>query len=232
MPAPEASFSACPVSVTGHLEPELGRWRWLVKWFLAIPHMVLLAFLWVAFVVLTVVAGVNIAITGRYPRRIFDVNVGIMRWTWRVQFYAFTLGTDRYPPFSLQPDPTYPADLDVAYPERLSRGTVWVKWWLLAIPHYVVVGLFAGGGFLVAGRFAGGLIDVLALIAGVTLAVTRRYPKSIFEFVMGMNRWCWRVVAYASLMRDEYPPFRLDSGPDEPGAAPAPDPRLAGPLPV
>ena len=169
--------------------------------------------------------GVSIAFTGRYPRAIFDFNIGVMRWTWRVQFYAFTLGTDRYPPFTLDHDPGYPAQLDVDYPDQLSRGLVWVKWWLLAIPHYLVVAVFTG-----AAHVAGGLIGVLSIIAGVTLAVTRRYPTSIFEFVMGMHRWCWRVVAYAALMREEYPPFRLDNGPDEPTDAPTPDVTSADPL--
>lgn len=209
-----------PVAVRGRLDTPLGRWRWLVKWFLALPHLVVLALLWVGFVVLTVVAGVSIVVTGRYPRGIFDLNVGILRWTWRVHFYAFTLATDRYPPFSLQPDPDYPADLEVAYPESLSRGLVWVKWWLLAIPHYLIVGFFAGGA-----EMGSGLIGVLALVAGVMLAIKRSYPESIFSFVMGMHRWTWRVAAYAALMRDEYPPFQLDGGPDEPGV-------VAGPLTV
>jgi hypothetical protein len=136
----------------------------------------------------------------------------VMRWTWRVQLYAFTLSTDRYPPFTLASDPTFPGELTVAYPEELSRGLVWVKWWLLAIPHYLVVGIFVGGA-----QWGGGLIGVLAVIAGVHLVLRRPYPPSIFDFVMGMHRWGWRVVAYAALMRDEYPPFRLDVGPDEPG---------------
>ena len=62
----------------------------------------------------------------------------------------------------------------------------------------------------------GGLIGVLCLVAGVLLATRRPYPEPIFSFVMGMHRWSWRVVAYAALMRDEYPPFRLDMGPDDP----------------
>jgi hypothetical protein len=213
-----------PVTVDGRLDEPLGRWRWLVKWFLAIPHLVALIGLWIAFVVLTVVAGVNIAFTGRYPRRIFDFNVGVMRWTWRVQFYAFSVATDRYPPFSLRSDATYPADLDVAYPERLSRKLVWVKWWLLAIPHYCVVAAFTGGSGVGVG-----LVGLLAVIAAVTLAVKRSYPRDIFDFVMGMHRWSWRVIAYAALMRDEYPPFRLDTGGPDPsgGAQPAAEPRAA-----
>jgi Domain of unknown function (DUF4389) len=214
-----------PVAVRGDIDEPLGRWRWLVKWFLVIPHLVVLFFLWVAFFALTFVAGVSIAFTGRYPAEIFDFNVGVLRWTWRVNFYAFTLGTDRYPPFSLAPDPTYPAELAIERPAQLSRGLVWVKWWLLAIPQYLVVAAFAGGA-----NVGIGLIGILALIAGVTLAVKQHYPRSIFDFVMGMHRWCWRVVAYAALMTDLYPPFRLDPGPDEPGAgpeAPPADPPLA-----
>lgn len=200
---------AYPARLTGRLDEPLSRWLWLVKWLLAVPHLVVLALLWVAVVVLTVVAGVSIAFTGVYPRRLFDINVGVMRWTWRVAYYSCSaLATDRYPPFSLQPDPTYPADFDVDYPERLSRGLVWVKWWLLAIPHYLVVGALTGG----YGARVGGLIGVLVLIAVVTNAFTGAYPRPLFDLVMGLNRWCYRVLAYAALMRDEYPPFRLDSG--------------------
>jgi hypothetical protein len=205
-----------PVWIEARLDRELGRWRWLVKWFLALPHLIVLGVLWIAVLVLTVIAGVSIVFTGRYPRGIFEFNLGVMRWTWRVIFYAFALGTDRYPPFSLQDDPDYPARLDAVYPESLSRGLVWVKWWLLAIPHYLIVGLFLGGGPFKGGFFAGGLAGILAIVAGVTLALRRPYPESVFDFLMGMYRWAWRVVAYAALLRDEYPPFRLDNGPDEP----------------
>jgi hypothetical protein len=221
--APTGSY---PARLDGHLDPQLSRWLWLVKWVLLIPHAIVLAFLWIAVTMLTVVAGVAILFTGRYPRSIFDFNLAVMRWTWRVSFYAISaFGTDRYPPFSLQPEPGYPATFTVDYPEHLSRGLVLVKWWLLALPHYLVVGLFAGGwgigwtgGWRVAG--GGGLIALLALIAAVVLAVRGRYPDSIFDFVMGMNRWCYRVLAYTALMRDEYPPFRFDSGGIDPGGMP------------
>ncbi|MDO9173701.1 MAG: DUF4389 domain-containing protein, partial [Actinomycetota bacterium] len=133
---------AFPLRIEGRLDAELSRWRWLVKWFLAIPHVVVLVFLWIAFAVLSVVAFFAILFTGRYPRSIFDFNVGVLRWTWRVSFYASgALGTDRYPPFSLDAA-DYPAVLEVAYPEQLSRGLVLVKSWLLAIPHLLIVGAF------------------------------------------------------------------------------------------
>jgi Domain of unknown function (DUF4389) len=213
------SAAAYPVRVDGTLDRHLSRWLWLVKWFLAIPHYVVLAFLWLAFIVLSVIAFFAILFTGRYPRAIFDFNVGVLRWTWRVQYYSYAaLATDRYPPFSLDDDPVYPARLQVEYPQRLSRGLVLVKWWLLAIPHYLVVGLFVGGTYAVW-HVGGGLIGVLVLIAAVIVAVTGSYPEPVFDFVLGMNRWVLRVAAYAALMTDRYPPFQLDTGGIDPGSA-------------
>jgi hypothetical protein len=227
-----------PVRVRGDLDPALSRWQWLVKWILAIPHYIILLFLHIAYFVVTVIAFFAILFTGKYPRALFDFNVGVMRWRWRVLFYALSaLGTDRYPPFSLQPNPEYPADLEVDYPEQLHRGLVLIKWWLLAIPHYLVLLAFYGGGRFFMGNhgmghhhhhWGGGyvsvpLICILLLIAVVALLFTARYPKGLYDFVIGINRWAIRVRAYASLMRDEYPPFRLDMGPREPEPPAAPE---------
>jgi len=198
--------------------------------------VIVLVFLWLAAMVLTVVAGFAILFTGRYPKSIFDFNVGVMRWTWRVSYYAISgLGTDKYPPFSLQADPTYPADFTVDHPDHLSRGLVLVKWWLLALPQYLIVAVFAGGWgiglhFPVGG---GGLVALLAIVAMVITMVKNEYPQGLFDFIMGLNRWCFRVLAYAALMRDEYPPFRFDGGGTDPGSTPTPDaPSDTGPTPL
>lgn len=200
-----------------------------MKWFLAIPHVLILAVLLVAFGVLTFVAGVAILFTGNYPRSIFDFNVGVLRWTWRVSNYAASggLGTDRYPPFSLRPEPGDATRLEVAYPEHLSRGLVLVKW-LLAIPHLMIVALLSGSSIrwlafegdrvTLDTSGGGGILGLLTLAAGVTLLITNRYPTALFDLIIGLNRWVYRVVAYVAFMTDDYPPFRLDQG----GAEPAP----------
>ena len=245
-------LQAYPLEIRGDLSPELSRWLWLVKWILAIPHFILLIFLSIAALVVWFIAWWAILFTTRYPRWMYDYIVGVMRWWWRVSFYCiYPLGTDRYPPFSLAPNDDYPADLYVEYPEQLSRIKVIFKWWLLAIPHYIVVTFFVGAGVLLENAFkeifigigvleygiaegdkagaelgqnlieigvsnlfigiifAIGLTGTLALFAMIRLLFKGNYPLDIFELIMGLERWGYRVFGYAALLYDDYPPFRL-----------------------
>lgn len=205
--------STYPLDIKADLSKPPSRALWLVKWLLLIPHFIVLALLWIASVVVGFIAFWAILFTGKYPKKLFGFNVGVLRWTWRVNFYGYwILGTDQYPPFSLKPSEEFPADLEVEYPEKLSHGLPLVKW-LLAAPHYLVLAPLMGWGVwhYADGKSAPfiGLIFALAIIIAILLLFTKKYNKDIFKLNTGIARWALRVMAYVGLMTDEYPPFRL-----------------------
>ncbi|TQL47360.1 uncharacterized protein DUF4389 [Homoserinimonas aerilata] len=208
-----ATDASYPARLEGQLDPALSRGLWLVKWLLAIPHYIVLAILWTAFPVVVLASAIMILFTGRYPRGFFEYVVGVLRWSWRVTFYATgVLATDKYPPFTLART-DFAATFDVDYPERLNRGLVLVKSWLLALPHLLIIGLLSGSFWFASdGPASAGLVGLLVFIAAIGLLFTGAYLRGLFDLVMGIHRWVYRVFAYTSLLRDEYPPFRLDQG--------------------
>jgi hypothetical protein len=211
------------VRLEGTFDQTTSRWLWIIKWLLLIPQIIVLIFLTVGLFFSWIGTFFAILFTGRYPRALFDYNVGVMRWGWRVTFYGLgVFATDRYPPFSLHDQADYPAHLDVEYPENLNRWLVLVKWFL-AIPQLIVVGVILGEtASFTHGNGSGGigLTGILALVAVVVLAFNAKYPPDIFDLLMGLHRWVFRVHAYTLLMTDDYPPFRLDMGGHDPGSAP------------
>jgi hypothetical protein len=172
----------------------LSRLLIFVKWLLALPHWIILYGLGVLVGAITFVAWFAILFTGRYPRELFDLVVKSWRWQANVAAYV-GLMRDEYPPFSWE-EGRYPVRFQVEYPERLSRLLIFVKW-LLALPHYIVL-------------FFLGLVAYLAwIVAWWAILITGRFPRALFDFLVGLGRWNWRVQAYTNLLRDEYPPFSL-----------------------
>ncbi|HET9517362.1 MAG TPA: DUF4389 domain-containing protein [Actinoplanes sp.] len=215
-----------PVRVWARPDDSPSRGLWLVKWLLLIPHYVVLLFLGVAFAVLTLAAYVAVLFTGRYPASIFDFNVGVLRWGWRVGYYGYqVLGTDRYPPFTLAEDRDYPAGLSITGPPRPPRWLPLLAW-LFAVPHLIVVGALNGATWRIEnddGTTAAPLSVVAGavLVSAVAVLFTGRRVPGLHDLLVGVARWSLRTVAYLALLTDRYPPLRLDQGPDEPDS-PAP----------
>src|SRR5271170_5944754 len=190
-----------PVRVRSAIDAPSRR-LWLAKWcVLAVPHYPILIGLYLLYPLVTIAAGIAILFTGRYPRPLFDFNVGVLRWSWRLMNYRFPMNrTDKYPPFTLAPRSDYPADLEVDYPERLSKGAVLVKWWLLGLPQIILCWAMEP------------LLQVLCVINALWLLWKGTINQGMFDLLLGIVRWRYRVAVYVSLMRDEYPPFRMDLG--------------------
>jgi hypothetical protein len=149
---------------------------------------------WAAGGILFVPVLLMLLFRGKYPRWWFDWNLSLSRFLARVGAYALLL-RDEYP----STDEEQAVHLNFAYPDasRLSRGLPIIKWFL-AIPHYFVL-FFLGIG-----------VCVCVIIAWFAILFTGRYPRSLFDYVVGVYRWSLRVEAYAFLLiTDEYPPFSL-----------------------
>ncbi len=190
----EAQAPAYPLRFEVEYAEECSRWLIFVKWLLALPHFLILYALSIVASVVTLLAFFAVLFTKRYPRGLFDLVVNVNRWNANVTAYV-GLFRDEYPPFSWEPN-QYAVTYEVDYPEVLNRWLPLIKW-LLAIPHVIVLY------FLYIGAF------VAWVIAWFAILFTKRFPRGLFNFIVGVLRWNYRVNAYTNLLRDEYPPFSL-----------------------
>ena len=193
-----AASGAYPVELIVEYSERVNRFLWLIKWILLIPHIVVLWLLSLPIIITTPVSWLAVIILGRYPTILWAYHTGLLRWSWRVNFYSYEAGnTDQYPPFSFESREDYPADLVIEYPEMSSRVTGFFRW-LLVIPHWIVTAILSE------------IVGILVFFALVIVLFTGRYSQSFFDIIMGMNRWIYRVSAYGWLLVDDYPPFSFD----------------------
>jgi hypothetical protein len=186
--------SAYPVRFDVEYPESLSRLLIFVKWLLAIPHFLILYVVSIVASICVFIALFAILFTTKYPKGLFDFVVNYQRWNANVGAY-FGLLRDEYPPFSWEPG-QYPVTYEVDYAENLNRWLPLIKW-LLAIPHILVL--------IVLGIIA----MVIWIIAFFAILFTGSFPRGMFDFVVGVNRWSYRVNAYVYLLTDEYPPFSM-----------------------
>jgi roadblock/LC7 domain-containing protein len=188
-----------PVSLAFDRDDHVANWRPLVNWLLAIPQWIVVYFLLIAERALTLLSFFFVLFTKKIPDPIFNFRVMAYRYQWRVSSYVLFM-RDEYPPFSFEmtaiDDGTDPASFSIQPPGEMNRWLTLVKW-LLAIPHYIV--LF----FLFIG------VLFVLLVAFFAVLFTGRFPSGMRDYVIGVTRWSYRVIAYVSFMTDEYPPFSL-----------------------
>ena len=193
-----AGYYDYPVDLIGEYDERVNRFLWLIKWILLIPHIAVLWFLSLPTIATIPVSWLAVVILGRYPRFLWVYHTGLLRWGWRVGFYGYAAGnTDQYPPFSFESSDEFPADLEIEYAETSSRLTGFFRW-ILIIPHWIIAAILT--------EIAG----ILVLFALIIVLFTGRYPEGMFNIIMGMNRWIYRVQAYGWLLVDDYPPFSFD----------------------
>ena len=193
-----------PVTLTIEYPDRLSRGLVILKvlfgyWYVGIPHGICLWLYEIAVGIVTFIAFWAILFTGKYPKGMFDFVVGYNRWSNNVYAYYTYFLVDENPPFTGEQNVSYPVTLDVEYPDRLSRGWVVLKalfgWLYVGIPHGICLVLY------------GIAVSIVVFIAFWAILFTAKYPKGMFDFVVGFMRWSLNVSAYLGLLRDEYPPF-------------------------
>jgi hypothetical protein len=168
-----------------------------VKWLLALPHFFVLIILGIGALFAGLIAFFAVLITGKYPRGIHDYIVGVSRWACRVVSYVYLL-TDKYPPFSLDPDPDNPVTLEIDYPETMDRWRPLVQW-ILIIPYLIVAQILIYISF------------VVVFFAWFVILFTAKFPEGMFNLVVIPLRWSTRANAYEYFLVKQYPPFEWDS---------------------
>jgi len=191
-----------PAQLEFDADRHITRWRPLVQWLLAVPHLLVARALNALRSVLTLISLFTVLFTKKIPRPLFDAIAMTYRYEWRAMSYALFLHED-YPPFSFRADATDDGaephtTLSLTYPDQLNRWAPLYKWFL-AIPHYFVVLALAvaGVGAVIVGFFA--------------ILFTGQFPLGPRDFIVKAWRYGLRVQAYAGLLTDQYPPFALSA---------------------
>ena len=191
-------MNALPVTFEQNYVERRSRLTTFFRLILAIPHYVVLSLWAIAASLVVIVAWFVLLFTARWPRGMFDFVAGTGRWAVRLSGYYFLL-TERYPPFSMGEEPDYPIRAEFPYPEQgIARWRPIVQW-LLAIPHLIVLYVLQIVAF------------VCAIAAGFAILFTGRYPRGLYDIVLGYVRWQTRVNAYYYFLTERYPPFSLSA---------------------
>jgi Domain of unknown function (DUF4389) len=189
-----------PLQLELHADRHITRWRPLVQWLLAIPHLLIAWALRSLRQVLTLISLFTVLFTTKVPRPLFDAIVMTYRYEWRAMSYVLFMHQD-YPPFdfdlSTEDDGVEPhTSLRLSYPEHLERWKPLYKWFL-AIPQYIALAVLCIAACL---GVAAGFFAVL---------VTGEYPQGIRDFLVSAYRYALRVETYVGFLTDQYPPFSL-----------------------
>ena len=165
--------------------------------YIVLPHMFLLVFVGIWGAILSFIAFWVVLFTGRYPESWFEYQVGLIKWQTRLNLRLFNMA-DGYPTFGINgSDESF--NLNIEYPERLSRGHQLLKLFFgvfyVGVPH----------GFILAFRML--LAQILLFFGWFAILFTGKFPKSWFNFIVGNLRWSLRVNLYMTYMSDRYPPF-------------------------
>jgi hypothetical protein len=193
--------SPYPITVDVAGPAQIERWRPLVQWLLAIPHLVWLGLYGIVAGVVSVIAWVATLVTGQVPEGLANILTTYLRYSWRVTSFYFGLRIT-YPAFSTPSGYADPGDdpavLNLVPPAGLqSRLTVFFRG-ILVIPQLIVL-YVVGIGF-----------SVVALIAWFAVLFTGQYPEGLRSFAVRYFRWQYRVLGYEYLLTDVYPPFGLN----------------------